>query len=69
MSEIDPRMLDVLSSINISEPKSFHHTTPTVIFLLLNLSEDQRAAIFCWFCRDCHRYVGPGDSCVCMRDE
>lgn len=29
------------------------------------LSGDQRAAIACWFCSACWRYVGPGDGCTC----
>lgn len=37
--------------------------------ILLSLSERQRGLVLCWFCSACHRYVGPGDHCVCERDE
>jgi hypothetical protein len=37
--------------------------------LLLGMTEGQRGRVLCWFCDGCRRYVGPGDSCTCMRDE
>ncbi len=37
--------------------------------LLMLLGETQRGLVLCWFCRACHRYVGPGDHCTCERDE
>jgi len=37
--------------------------------LLLDMNDEQRGQILCWFCRGCNRYVGPGDSCTCERDE
>lgn len=33
------------------------------------LSEFDRGLVLCWFCKYCHRYVGPGDSCTCTKDE
>lgn len=36
---------------------------------VLALTEHERGYIFCWFCRGCNRYVGPGESCFCTRDE
>jgi hypothetical protein len=37
--------------------------------LLMGLNEAQRGLVLCWFCNGCRRYVGPGDSCTCERDE
>jgi hypothetical protein len=37
--------------------------------LLMGLTEEQRGLVLCWFCSSCRRYVGPGDSCNCERDE
>lgn len=33
------------------------------------LTEFERGYVLCWFCRNCHRYVGPGDACHCNNDE
>jgi len=33
------------------------------------LSPDERKSVMAWFCDRCLRYVGPGDSCHCWRDE
>lgn len=30
---------------------------------LYRLTPDQRAQVLCWFCSQCHKYVGPGESC------
>ncbi len=38
-------------------------------WLLRQMMEEQRGLVLCWFCRACHRYVGPGDSCTCERDD
>ncbi len=35
----------------------------TAYTLLREMSGEQRARLFCWFCPGCFRYVGPGDSC------
>ena len=40
-----------------------------VMALLRQMTDEQRGLIFAWFCRGCNRYVGPGDSCTCERDE
>jgi hypothetical protein len=37
--------------------------------LLRAMTEAQRARVLCWFCSSCWRYVGPGDSCTCTRDD
>lgn len=37
--------------------------------LLKLLTEEQRPLLLCWFCPDCWRYVGPGDTCHCENDE
>jgi hypothetical protein len=36
---------------------------------LMRLTDEQRLLVLCWFCRGCGRYIGPGDSCNCERDE
>jgi hypothetical protein len=36
---------------------------------LLSMTDEQRALVLTWFCRNCWRYVGPGDACHCEDDE
>lgn len=31
--------------------------------LLRAMTEAQRGRVLCWFCKTCHKYVGPGLSC------
>lgn len=33
------------------------------------LTDWERGLVACWFCKHCHRFVGPGDSCHCANDE
>ncbi|MBX3205095.1 MAG: hypothetical protein KF764_08495 [Labilithrix sp.] len=37
--------------------------------MLKAMTNEQRGRVLCWFCSACRRYVGPGDSCRCERDE
>jgi hypothetical protein len=32
---------------------------------LKEMTDDERGSVLCWFCKDCFRYVGPGDFCRC----
>lgn len=37
--------------------------------LLMEMMDEERSVVLCWFCRGCCRYVGPGDVCHCENDE
>lgn len=40
-----------------------------VFQLLFDMNQWDRGLVLCWYCKFCHRYVGPGDYCNCAKDE
>lgn len=43
--------------------------TAKALRLLRAMTEAQRGIVFAWFCRGCCRFIGPGESCTCERDD
>ena len=53
-----------------TKPGDYTNDVRAAYAALMKLTKSERGLVLCWFCKDCHRHMGPGDYvCHCENDE